>query len=449
MLLTPFPHQLSGAAHLAASPYAGLFDAPRVGKTGAALLAAQQIGASAILVVTTASGRSVWNHSVPQWCARHSVHVIRSGHDWAKVPRNGPFVAVMSWNGLNAAATFSRALERRWDALILDESHLGKNFDAKRTRAVYGKPVADGRQLDQSKALVSRAKVVWCLTGSPLAHDSSDVYPMIRALRPDLLQRDGYPQVLEREAFESRYTVRKRKKVSNFHSVLVKVGSQNGAELKQRLSGFGLRRTQSDIGILQPVYDTYPLHVDDLSDLAGFDEQQVLTSLRNGGVHDLELARLRHVTGILKAPAVVEAAIDELEGGLPQLVIAYWHREVGRLLYEGLTPFGVTGISGSTSLTQRTAALDAFKRGDKRVFLAQIEAAGESIDLSTAAEMWFAESTFSPRAMEQCSRRITNIHRRGLPVVRVCLLEDSIDEVVQEVLMNLWAGIRQVIKQEE
>jgi SNF2 family DNA or RNA helicase len=450
MLLTPFPHQLTGAAHLASSPYAGLFDAPRVGKTGAALLAAQKIGAAQILVITTASGRTVWHHSVPQWTSRHQVHVIRSGRDWAKVPKSGHFVVVISWQGVNTGAIFAHAFGRRWDVLILDESHLGKNPAAKRTKAVYGRLLGGGRQLDQSKALVSRAKVVWCLSGSPLAHDSSDIYPMIRALRPDMLgPRNGWPDVLTQEAFESRYTIRKLKPVSNFHSVLVKIGSQNGSELKQRIHGFGLRRTQSDIGIIQPVYDRYWLHVDDLSELAGFDEQEVLAALQSRRYDlDMHLGPLRRITGKLKAGAVVEAACDELDAGLPQLVLAYWHRQVGDILRDGLAAYGVTGIDGSTSMAGRIHALDAFKRGSARVFLAQIEAAGESIDLSTASEMWFVESTFSPRAMEQCSRRVTNINRRGIPLVRVCVLEDSIDELVQETLMRLWAGIREVMKPE-
>lgn len=66
-MLTPKPHQIAGAAFLAARRAALLADEPRVGKTGAAIMAADQVGARSILVVTTASGRPVWRRGFEDW----------------------------------------------------------------------------------------------------------------------------------------------------------------------------------------------------------------------------------------------------------------------------------------------------------------------------------------------------------------------------------------------
>jgi hypothetical protein len=79
------------------------------------------------------------------------------------------------------------------------------------------------------------------------------------------------------------------------------------------------------------------------------------------------------------------------------------------------------------------------------VFLAQIEAAGEAIDLSAASTLWFAETTFSPRAMRQMSLRITNLNQKRQAFVKVCTLANSIDEAVQGRLLMLWSVIRRVL----
>ena len=78
------------------------------------------------------------------------------------------------------------------------------------------------------------------------------------------------------------------------------------------------------------------------------------------------------------------------------------------------------------------------------MFLAQIEAAGEAIDLSAAAVLWFAETTFVPRQMRQMSLRITNINQHRQCFVKVCTLANSIDEAVQGRLLMLWSAIRKV-----
>ena len=118
---------------------------------------------------------------------------------------------------------------------------------------------------------------------------------------------------------------------------------------------------------------------------------------------------IRRITGEIKARAVVDAVKEEFDGGLDKIVLAYWHKDVGAILKEGLSTYGVVGIDGSTSADKREQATANFSKPDgPRVFLAQIEAAGEAIDLSAAAVLWFVETVFSPKSMQQMSLRITN-----------------------------------------
>ena len=75
------------------------------------------------------------------------------------------------------------------------------------------------------------------------------------------------------------------------------------------------------------------------------------------------------------------------------------------------------------------------------MFLAQIAACGEAIDLSAASEMWFCESVFTPSQMAQMGARITNLKQPKQCLVRVAALADSVDELIQERLVDLSRAI--------
>jgi hypothetical protein len=79
------------------------------------------------------------------------------------------------------------------------------------------------------------------------------------------------------------------------------------------------------------------------------------------------------------------------------------------------------------------------------VFIAQIAAAGEAIDLSAAAELLFVETTFVPAQMAQMAMRVTNLAKSRQVRVRVATIEGSIDDALQSSLMRKWSSIREVL----
>lgn len=438
--MTPVPYstQVIGARWLSARRFALLADAPRCGKTGTAIMASDDCFHDSVLVVTTASGRAVWRRAYKHWS-----------------PFSRSMLRIVGWAELNNPRVRAELLSHLWDLLILDESHYGSSFDAKRTQAVYGVPDSGGEHLLNTKALYSHARNVWCLSGTPIPHDPSNLYPMMRALCPDRLKADparGWTDVTTFEAFRDRYCKWRPKKLNNWRTIIVIMGGKNEAELAERLEGFVLRRTQQDVGIRPPVYETLPLAVTPamLRQVEGdVDRTTVLEAARKGDTKslDMHLGPLRRLTGEIKAKAVVAAVMDEFENGLDKIVLAYWHRDVGQLLLDGLADFGVVGIDGSTSGAAREQAEQRFLHDPScRVFLAQLEAASEAIDLSSAATLWFCETAFSPRIMSQMSLRITNFKQARQAIVRVCVLENSIDEAVNDSLLRLWSSIREVLK---
>lgn len=439
LLYEPLPHQIEGRNFLSGRKVALLADEPRVGKTGAAIMAADDILASRILVITTASGRPVWVRGFADWSAFDIPAVAVYGawkDEYATAGR-----LIVSWSELAKHA--DHLISLGFDLIIADESHYAKSVEAARSKALYG--VFSGH--DRRDGIVDRAERVWCLTGTPIPNAPDDLFPMLRALAPERLGNfTSYP------SFLGRYCTYYPKKLNRWKSITVVTGGKNGKELKERLDGFWLRRSQTDVGITRPAYELLPIHISNAqrqrieAEIEGAED--ILAAAETGETKSVEmhLGTLRRVTGTVKAGGVVLALHDEFKSGLDKVVLMCWHRDVMDLLAERLSDYGVVRVSGSTDPHHREEAIRKFQTSDFRVFIGQIIAAGEAIDLSAASELIFVESSFVPKDMAQAALRITNHGQKRQPRVRVATLEGSIDEAVQTVLIRKIASNKEVIR---
>lgn len=418
--------------------------------TGAALLALKKLGLpqrEPILIVTTASGRAVWRRAVKDWLDLPA-YVVGDGKRDCE-----PFY-IVSWDQIRQSAVYAMLSACKFAVAILDEDHRAKNPETKTAQAIYGKFNKHGDRV--AKGLVTNIPWVWHLSGTPCPHDLGDMWCRLRSSAGHLLFAEikpGWPDVISFDAFRARYCVMRPKKLSAWRTIMVVMGGKNEAELRERIGGWMLRRTQKDVGIRPPVQELMPLIVSPAQRrelVADVQTREIIEAIENGDTSDLdmELGPLRRITGRIKAEAVVSAAKEWLEDNAgDKLVLAYYHREVGDALMTGLDAFVPMRIDGSTSGSFREVAQQRFSTDPRvRVFLAQIDAAGESIDLSAAPELWFCESSFSPKAMKQMASRISNVGQKRNTFVKVCFIEGSIDEAIQASLMRLWQSIREVVR---
>jgi SNF2 family DNA or RNA helicase len=357
----PKPHQLTGASFLSDRHRAYLADEPRVGKTGAAILAVDDVMAERVLVITTSSGRPVWRRAFAEWSPFGRTVQLPTDAVSSKTD-----AAIVSWGSITQPNLRSSLLQQKWDVVISDEAHFAKNFDAKRTQALYGTISDGGRFLDNKTAIASTQEHIWSLSGTPLPNSPFDLYPVLRALRPACLEaRDGMPDVTCQQAFMDRYTRWRPKKLSAWNTIKVIMGGQNAEELKHRIGDFMLRRTQKDVGISEPITEIMPVLVSDRARRqfeADLDATKLLDAAEAGDTRTLEmhLGPLRRITGEIKAHAIVEAVKEEFECGLDKIVIAYWHKDAGAVLKDGLAKYGVVGIDGSSTAANREQAEQRF-----------------------------------------------------------------------------------------
>lgn len=143
---------------------------------------------------------------------------------------------------------------------------------------------------------------------------------------------------------------------------------------------------------------------------------------------------------------MIGALKDELDSRLDKVVLMAWHQDVVDLLKAGLVKYGVVGIDGRTPSARRAEPVAAFTAGNARVFVGQIQAAGENIDLSVASELFFVEMSFNPKDMAQAALRITNHKQTRQCFVRVCALEGGINEALMRIVTRRVATMRPLME---
>jgi SWI/SNF-related matrix-associated actin-dependent regulator 1 of chromatin subfamily A len=411
--------------------FALLADELGLGKTIQAIRACDAVGAEKVLVICPASLRGNWAREFSNFQQR--LRTIDA------VLGRGPVGADVTIASYDFAARYPLALAGAYDVLILDESHYLKNHKSKRTKAVFGAKCDRG--LD---AIAANADRVICLSGTPAPNDPSELYPSVRALRPDLLDKRQHSYW----GFVTKYC---RTRDTGFGVQIV--GGKNMGELRERLEPFILRRRKEQVLPDLPALRLETLFLDgvlsrELSVLSGELGAQIERSLAESGIEGLakiapHVAKLRRLTGLLKVDGVVETVTNEVthEG---KIVLFAYHTDVIEALESGLRDagFGVVVVDGACPSGARQARVDQFQ-GDPsyQVFIGQLTAAGVGLTLTAASEAIIVESSWVPAENEQACMRIHRIGQNRACRVRFATLADSIDEKINRAVMRKAADI--------
>jgi SWI/SNF-related matrix-associated actin-dependent regulator 1 of chromatin subfamily A len=352
-----------------------------------------------ILVVSPASYLYGWEEEILRWIGpKEKVTVIESRQ--VVIPHDARWV-IVSYNLLDAHYDALRA--RGFGAIIVDEAHRIKNMLSKRARLLVGHDSRDAAKSIEG-IIPSVQGRVYLLSGTPLPNRAVDGYNLWRAI--------GHPYGHNFYRYARRFSeVTTNEFGTRFE------GGIHLDELREGVDPVFLQRHKADVlpelppKIREFLPVTVPRADFDALVKSYRDEKQQKPAYKKNRNAAL-LAFYQHArmsTALAKVPATADYARDAIEDG-DKVVIFSGSTAVLDKLEEQFGDISVR-LDGSKSATQRQRIVRSFNTDpEKKVFLGQWEAAGESISLTAATQCIFNELDWVPKTHMQAEDRI---HRIG------------------------------------
>jgi SNF2 family DNA or RNA helicase len=420
------PYQAEAVERMVAARRQYLAFAPRMGKTPVTVTVANRLGAERPLVICPAVARDVWRAHWRTW----GLPDVR--------PR------VLSYDELVRRPELEAELTTWLDFLVIDEVHYAAHVTAKRTNVAM-----------RIANRAPNARGLYVLSGSPVRNRPFDLYPPLRAIWPDLLKRYG---VLHAANFRAAFEREIEYYTPGSAFARERVEAQNVPALRALLDRLMIRTTREQVAEQLPPlsWETVPLELprDVFADMARALERvegyrDILDALRRGeipGESRAHVATVRRILGTAKAYPAAKLVSDELDAGLLRhVVIGVYHLDVLDVLEATLTAHGTVRIDGSATPHQRAHAIHAFQAGDVPVMLAQLTAAGVSIDLSRADDVILVEQDWVPDVNVQFADRIRSPNKDRPCAARVLAVPDSIDSAVAAICRRKWRTAGRIV----
>jgi SNF2 family DNA or RNA helicase len=314
--------------------------------------------------------------------------------------------------------------------LICDESQFIKNASSKRTSAVMGHSTT-GRG-----GLFDSAGIYWPLTGTPIEAYPNDLWSQLRAAFGDELRAHNAETY---ENFVRKFCIVRMKQFNKMMRPKVVVsGAKNEVELNHMLyrEVGAIRRTMDEIEHDMPplTYRTIAVKCEHDRTLSAFDEQDPEAE---------GMAEMLHLLGVYKALP----AAEYIAGLGKQVLVGYWHTDVGDALVAELQKVGSTArVAGFTSMAAREAARIGFNDGNVQFIVGQISAMNTAWNLQkSGSHVVIVEDNFSPSKIEQFVKRVWRIGQERHVQVDMIQSQYKLDKTVTRVRQSKEAINQRVI----
>lgn len=419
---TPFPFQLDATRFALARSKSYLALDPGLGKTIIAGLVVNALKWPAVYICppfltrNTAFEVSEWTGHQP-FFYRQAPVLLRTEQVFIM-----PDSLLFTQEGKIAVASFARAQQHKHNKVVLfvDEAHRFKSDTAKRTKALFAlTPLFD--------------KVVF-LSGTPMPNRPMELYPVLSNCAPETIDFKNKFQ------FGERYCAAYRDQFGwNFS------GASNVAELAKKVMGtFMMRVRKADVLKDLPekseelvfIGDELPARIAkmDTTLLRDFSPEDLM----KGQVPSTYMATYRKELGIVKVKESLKYIQYLLDEHTDESILVFaQHREVIRLLVEGLMEYAPAVIVGDTPMAMRQDIVTDFQKDPKRrVFIGNIAAAGTGFTLTKATRVVFVESSWCDADNQQASDRAHRISQKDFVFVQYLVYKNSIDRQVMETIFR-------------
>lgn len=479
----PRQYQLEGAAMLTGTGRGFLFDDPGTGKTITAILGLLWLRAAGVIpvagpIVVVCPGTVVdsWVRAWHDWTTLSAV-AWRGSPDTRKRKVGTADVYVVGFatarndavsprraTALHASRKAGPLWEMRPSAVVVDECHAIKNRESKQSQVV--------------RALGSRARVVFALSGTPITHTIRDLWPNMAMIEPA-----GYHA---EERFTDRYV---QTTSGDYKGDAIGLQPWRQAEWDQALLGQYRRVSKADVLPQLPpkvysvrevelpaeyrkAYDDFeaemlaelPDEDVELSTMSELAKLELLCRLAcaaadvytvmvevidpfTGEREDVERVRAKLRAPSWKADALVED-LDQRPG--QQVAVFAPSRQMIDVAHEVVAKAGYRCalVVGGQTPAERTANVDAFQRGDADVILVTTSAGGVGITLTAASVVAFLQRPWSyvlaSQAEDRCHRIGSEIHD-SIEIIDY-VAKDTVDSRVREVLRTKAGALAELVR---
>jgi SWI/SNF-related matrix-associated actin-dependent regulator 1 of chromatin subfamily A len=460
------PFQLAGVKYAIDHPYSMNCDIMGSGKTPTTIGVINALDEiKSVLVFCPANAKNVWTDHCKRWLARPLKCGVAYG---SRLPID---VDVLIIN-YDIAYRHEEALRSRdWDLLVLDECHVLKSMQARRSQMIFGyTPKAKEIRAAENDGTVPPRGIAPIpakryLSGTPMVNRPKELWPILHSLDPVRWNSEWSFYMKYCGATQERIRVRGGK----MKTVWDLSGSSNESELQLILrANYMIRRELREILPELPPKVIQTIVLDPTPEQQRIiDEEMIvakpwITSLdairsemesaKERGdaatyghaasklaaalsVGFKEMARVRHATGVAKIPTIIEYAKDLLENQeVPKLGIWLHHHAVVDAVRNGLAAYGCVSIVGGDTDVSRKKAEQAFQNDPKtKVFIGSITAAGVAITLTAGRMAIAGEFSFVPGEMAQAFARHHRIGTTGSVLIQQIVLKGSLDERILEI----------------
>lgn len=421
-----FPYQQEGVAKALEFFQAGrtgviIGDEPGLGKTVQALELVNELQPRHALVVCPSSLKLNWKIEADVWLQEPRPIHVAQGRGAEMYTPGFEVMSIINYD-LLTSIDFS---QHQYDMIIFDEAHKMKNPDAKRTMAGAGIP-STRRVLLTGTPIISRPKEIWQLL------------VLCGVVERKHFHAFGLKYCAAFQEHEFRYDHKLKKTVRkmtwNYD------GESNLHQLNYWLKDLCMiRRLKRDVlkDLPPKTRQIVELKRNGKSDLSRADYKDAVKSLAfDQQMAFEEISLIRHETALEKLPQAIAFIEDQLDASEKVVIFAH-HRDVLDGLSQELGDYNPVSLIGGMKDERKQWSVDYFQNDpETRLFLGQIQAAGEGLTLTAASHVIFVELDWTPAGMQQCEDRCHRIGQKDNVLVQHLVFEDSIDAKIAKALLR-------------
>lgn len=417
------PDQVKGAYYIAKTQgNIFLCDDMGKGKTVTAIAYMNLVKETKVLIIPKAKGVPVWKKHLKTWHL-HNPKIVVYHPDSPEIFEADILIAHYHWLSYQECAREIRD-HFFYNLCILDEPHTVRKISSQRAKFLFLK-----------NGICKKAKKTIAVTGTPLFNRPIGMYPLLKGLRPDVIEG------MNRHQFGMKYCGGFMDKDGTFNYN----GASNIDQLARKMESVCMLRRKGEDNLLQ-----WPR-------IGYIEKTKIGTSLDRvlGQVFDnnfkanknpfteegVEIATLRRMVGEEKVEPIgyyIQGLALNPEQKTCKILLFVYHISVGRNLVEYLHDREggciLNFIHGGSSSKYSEQAIDDFQnKNHRQILIATIGTLGDTVTLTKATHLIFGELSYIWEENFQAMKRVAR-RGRDKPVKPVFIIHrNSFDERILKI----------------